>query len=213
MFREIEIEKWNRKTTFEFFRNFENPFFNLTAPVDATNLYRFCKANRLSFALSGLFYSLQTANEIPEFRLRLMGEKLVEFEKIHATQTILNDDETFSFCYFEFKDELFEFNEAGRRSVEKYKTLKTFEVEPDRIDLVYYSVIPWVAFTSFKNATRLDHSQTVPRIVFGKLYEDGGRIKLPHSVEVHHSIMDGVHVGKYFNRLQEKLDGLAVSSE
>ncbi len=209
MFREIEIEKWNRKTTFEFFRNFENPFFNLTAPLDATNLYHFCKKNKLSFALASLFYSIQTANEIPEFRLRLLDNKLVQFDKIHATQTILNDDETFSFCYFEFNDEIFEFNELGKKAVEKYKKLKTFDVESDRLDLVYYSVIPWIAFTSFKNATRLDFSQTVPRIVFGKLFEENGKMKLPHSVEVHHSMMDGIHVGKYFNRLQQKLDCLA----
>lgn len=209
MFREIEIEKWNRKTTFEFFRNFENPFFNLTAPLDATNLYHFCKKNKLSFALASLFYSIQTANEIPEFRLRLLDNKLVQFDKIHATQTILNDDETFSFCYFEFIDDIFEFNELGKKAVEKYKKLKTFDVESDRLDLVYYSVIPWIAFTSFKNATRLDFSQTVPRIVFGKLFEENGKMKLPHSVEVHHSMMDGIHVGKYFNRLQQKLDDLA----
>lgn len=206
MFREIEIEKWKRKTTFEFFRNFENPFFNLTAHLDATNLYHFCKENKLSFSLASLFYSIQTANQIPEFRLRLQGEKLIEFEKIHATQTILNDDETFSFCYFELKDNVFEFEKAGKESIEKYKHLKTFDVETDRIDLVYYSVIPWVAFTSFKNATRLDYSQTVPRIVFGKLFEDGGKWKIPHSVEVHHSMMDGIHVGKYFNLLQEKFE-------
>jgi chloramphenicol O-acetyltransferase type A len=206
--REIEIEKWKRRETFEFFRNFENPFFNLTAPVEATNLYRFCKKNNLSFSLASLFYSIKTANEISEFRLRLIGEKLVEFDKIHVTQTILNDDETFSFCYFELKDDVFEFNEAGKKAVEKYKKLKTFDVEADRLDLIYYSVIPWVSFTSFKNATRLDYSATVPRIAFGKLFEENGKMKLPHSVEVHHSIMDGIHVGKYFNGLQEKLDNL-----
>ena len=208
MFREIEIEKWKRRETFEFFRQFENPFFNLTAPLDATNLYRFCKQNNLSFSLAALFYSIQTANEIPEFRLRLIEEKLVEFDKIHATQTILNDDETFSFCYFELKDNVFEFNETGKVAVERYKKLKTFDVETDRLDLIYYSTIPWISFTSFKNATRLDYSMTVPRIVFGKLYEENGVMKLPHSVEVHHSIMDGVHVGKYFNRLQGKFDNL-----
>ncbi len=208
MFREIEIEKWKRRATFEFYRNFENPFFNLTAPLDATKLYHFCKTHHLSFAITSLFYSIQTANEIPEFKIRVQGEKLIQFDKIEATQTILNDDETFSFCYFELKDDVFEFNEAGKKAVEKYKALKTFDVEPNRIDLVYYSVIPWISFTSFKNATRLDYSQTIPRIVFGKLFEDGGKIKLPHSVEVHHAVMDGIHVGKYFNLLQEKLDNL-----
>jgi chloramphenicol O-acetyltransferase type A len=206
--KEIEIENWKRRETFEFYRHFENPFFNLTAPVEVTNLYHFCKKHNLSFSIATLFYSIQTANEIPEFRIRLMGEKLVEFDKIEATQTILNDDETFSFCYFELKDDVFEFNEAGKKSVEKYKKLKTFAVESDRIDLIYYSTIPWVAFTSFKNATRLDYSMTIPRIVFGKFFEENGKIKLPHSVEVHHAMMDGIHVGKYFNRLQEKFDKL-----
>lgn len=210
MFWEIEIENWNRKTTFEFFRDFENPFFNLTAPLDATNLYQFCKKNKLSFSLVSLFYSIQAANEIREFRLRLDGEKLVEFDKIHATQTILNDDETFSFCYFELKNNVFEFNEVGKKAVKKYKSLKTFDVETERLDLVFYSVIPWVSFTSFKNATRLDSSKTVPRIVFGKLFEENGRMKLPHSVEVHHSMMDGIHVGKYFNLFQEKINNLSI---
>lgn len=208
MFREIEIENWKRRTTFEFFRDFENPFFSLTAPIDVTNLYHFCKTHKLSFSLSSLFYSIQTANEIPEFRLRLIGEKLVEFDTIHVTQTILNDDETFSFCFVELQDDVFAFNEVGKIAVEKYKHLKTFDVESDRLDLVYYSIIPWISFTSFKNATRLDSSQTVPRIVFGKFYEENGKLKLPHSVEVHHSMMDGIHVGKYFNLLQEKLDNL-----
>lgn len=209
MFQEIELEKWNRKSTFEFFRNFGDPFFNITANLDATKLYRTCKNNHLSFALASLFYSIQTANEIREFRIRLANDKLIEFDRIHATQTILNEDETFSFCYFQLEDDVLAFDQAGKNAIEKYKELKTFDVESDRLDLIYYSVIPWVSFTSFKNATRLDHSQTVPRIVFGKLFEEGARLKLPHSVEVNHSIMDGLHVGKYFNRLQAKLDNLS----
>ncbi len=149
MFKEVDVENWNRKTTFEFFKDYEDPFFNITTKLDVTNLYLFCKENNLSFSLANLFYSLQTANEIREFRLRLKDKKLVECSKIHATQTILSDDETFSFCYFELKENVFEFNEAGKNAVEKYKRLKTFDVETERIDLIYYSVIPWVSFTSF----------------------------------------------------------------
>ncbi len=202
----VDIENWNRKPTFEFFKDYEDPFFNMTAHLDATRLYRFCKKNNLSFALTNLFYSLQTANEIREFRFRLMNEKVIEFEKIHATQTLLNDDETFSFCYFENEETVFEFNKAGKISLEEYKKLKTFDVESERLDLIYYSVIPWISFTSFKHATRIDNRQTVPRMVFGKLFNDGEKKKLPHSVEVHHALCDGLHVGKYFNALQEKFD-------
>lgn len=207
MMKFVDIENWNRKATFEFFKDYEDPFFNMTANLDVTGLYHFCKENNLSFSLANLFYSLKAANEIREFHFRLKDESVVEFEEIDATQTILNDNETFSFCYFENKKTVFEFNEAGKIAVEKYKRLKTFEVESDRIDLIYYSVIPWVSFTSFKHATRLDNRQSVPRMVFGKLFEDAdGKKKLPHSVEVHHALCDGFHVGKYFNLLQEKFD-------
>ena len=202
----VDVENWNRKTTYEFFKDYEDPFFNITANLDVTELHRFCKANNLSFSLANLFYSLQTANEIKEFRFRLLNEKPVEFETIHATQTILNDDETFSFCYFENKSNIFEFNENGRSAVGKYKKLKSFDVESNRLDLIYYSVIPWISFTSFKHATRLDRRQTIPRMVFGKMFADAGREKIPHSVEVHHAIADGFHVGKYFLSLQEKFD-------
>ena len=136
----------------------------------------------------------------------MLEGRFVEFEKIDAIQTIAQDDETFSFCYFEMKPNVFEFNATGKKSVGKYKNLRTYDVKTDRIDLVYYSVIPWISFTSFKHASRFDNKQTVPRIVFGKMFEDGARKKMPVSVEINHMIADGFHVGKYFNGLQENFD-------
>jgi len=205
MFKELDLETWPRRTTYEFFKSYEDPFFNFTANVDVTRLYRFCKENGIAYSLTGLFYSQQTVNAIPEFCIRLIDGKLIQFDAIHATQTILNEDETFSFCYFENKTDVFEFNAAGKAALEKYKALKTFDVESDRLDMIYYSVIPWVSFTSFKHATRIDKTQTVPRIVFGKIFDDGSVKKMPVSVEANHAMMDGLHVGKYFNMFQETI--------
>lgn len=206
MFQEIDIDRWERRAAYEHFKDYDDPFFNMTANLNVSRLYRFCKVNGLAFSLAGLFYSLETANEIREFRLRLMGDKIVEFDSIHATQTILNDDETFSFCYFERQATVFEFDIIGKAAREKYKRLKTFDVETGRIDLIYYSVIPWISFTSFKHAGRLDKRQTVPRMVFGKIFDEGGEKKMPFSVEANHAMMDGLHVGKFFNLFQEKID-------
>ena len=208
MFTEVDIAAWPRRTTYEFFKDYDDPFFNLTANVDVTRLYQFCKENDLAFSLAALFCTQRAANEIREFRIRLFENRLVEFDKIHATQTILNDDETFSFCYFETQDDVFEFDRNGKTARKKYKSLKTFDVESDRVDMIYYSVIPWVSFTSFKHATRLDKTQTVPRIVFGKIFDEGKVKKMPLSVEANHRIMDGIHVGKLFNRFQEIADSL-----
>src|SRR5688572_12037538 len=171
-FREIDIDTWERRSTYEFFRDYADPFFNITANLDVTRLYRFCKTNGLAYSLAVLFFSLKTANQIREFRLRIVDGKVVEFEKIDATQTVLNDDETFSFCYFESTDDIFEFDRLGKLSYEKYKELKTFDVEADRLDLIYFSAIPWVSFTSFKHANRGDRCP-VPRMVFGKMFDSG----------------------------------------
>lgn len=206
MFTELDIDGWPRKSTYEFFRNFEDPFINITANVDVTSLYQFSKKNSLSFALTALFCSLRAANEIREFRIRLFEGRLVEFETIHATQTILNSDETFSFSYFEMKDDVFEFDSFGKAALAKYKGLRSFDVEVGRCDLIYYSVVPWVSFTSIKHATRHDNTQTIPRIVFGKMFEEGAVRKMPMSVEANHMIMDGIHVGKFFVRFQEIAD-------
>ena len=208
MYSELDIERWPRRATYEFFKDYEDPFFNFSANVDVTGAYSFCKQNGLSFSLTALYASLAAANEIREFRIRLVGGRLVEFDRIHATQTILHDDETYSFAYFEMKDDVFEFNRSGKLAVDKYKALKSFDVEADRVDLIYYSVIPWVSFTSFKHASRLDNSQTVPRMVFGKLFDDGDRKLIPLSVEANHRIMDGFHVGNFFNRFEEIVSSL-----
>jgi chloramphenicol O-acetyltransferase type A len=139
----------------------------------------------------------------------MIGETVVEFDMVEATQTMLNDDNTFSFCYFPMKPSLEDFVASGLGSRETYRELKSFDVEKDRIDLIYYSVIPWVSFTSFKHANSGDNRQTVPRMVVGKMFETGEKRLMPFSVEVHHCLMDGYHVGRYFNVFQEKLDSVA----
>ncbi|HKP68874.1 MAG TPA: CatA-like O-acetyltransferase [Pyrinomonadaceae bacterium] len=208
MFHEVDIDAWERKSTYEFFLNYEDPFFNITANLDVTRLHRFCKENNLAYSLAALFLSVQSANEIREFRLRMIDERVVEFDRVEATQTILNEDETFSFCYFPLTNDIFEFDRLGKAAREKYLALKTFDVETDRYDLIYYSSIPWVSFTSFKHASPRNNRQTIPRMVFGKMFDEGPVKKMPFSVEAHHALVDGIHVGKLFNLYQQKIDSL-----
>jgi chloramphenicol O-acetyltransferase type A len=47
---------------------------------------------------------------------------------------------------------------------------------------------------------------SIPRITWGKYWEDHGRTLLPLSVQVNHTLMDGQHVGIYFSKIQEILD-------
>jgi chloramphenicol O-acetyltransferase type A len=40
-------------------------------------------------------------------------------------------------------------------------------------------------------------------MAFGKISEQSGQRLMPISVEVHHALMDGLHVGRYLERLQQ----------
>ncbi|MEQ1923926.1 MAG: CatA-like O-acetyltransferase [Pyrinomonadaceae bacterium] len=210
MYKPVDLDNWARRSTYDFFRDFEDPFFNFTANIDVTGILAFSDHHRLGTALSLLHCSLVAANEIREFRIRLLDGELVEFDRVHATQTILNDDETFSFAYFEMHDDIFDFARSGEVASRKYKTLKTFDVETGRVDLVYFSSLPWVSFTSVKHATRLDKRQTIPRIVFGKIFDSDGRKLMPLSVEANHAIMDGLHAARFLNRFQEISNNASV---
>lgn len=204
--KEIDLDSWNRRDVFRFFRDFDDPYFSITANVDVTGLYLFCKEQSLSFSLSTLHCAIKAANTIREFRIRLIDGKLYEFELVHGSQPILLEDDSFRFCLYEFCDDIVAFNSHGRETGKRCRESNVIDEHPERLDQIFFSVIPWVSFTSFKNAQQRNNSQAVPRIVFGKFFEQDGKRLMPVAVEVHHAMMDGVHVGRFFERFQTGLD-------
>lgn len=209
--RELDLTTWSRRPHFDFFRRFEIPFFNLCAEVDVTALADRCAAPQgPSFFLSYLHASLRAANDIEAFHYRIRGEGVIEYEVVHGGTTVIRPDETFSFAYFDYHPDYDRFAPPALRELERRRAVEEkLEPRDDRDDLIHYSVLPWVSFTSFAHARRLGREDSVPKIVFGKHHEVEGRRRMPVSVEVHHALMDGLHVGRYFARFQELLDAAA----
>lgn len=207
-YKPVDIENWSRKSLFELFGTYDDPFFNMTTALDVSKLFYYCKANKRSFFLACLYYSIKVANQIPEFRMRLLDGQLVEYDRIHPGSTVLHDDNSFSFCYFEFLDSFDEFERAGKAQIEEQQRSKKVDPKLNALNMIHYSVIPWIAFTSFKHARRFDKADSFPKIVFGKVSESDGKAKIPISVEVNHSIMDGYHMGLFFDLLQKEFDGI-----
>lgn len=208
MYQEIDLNKWNRKSQFDFFKDYDIPFFNITANVDVTNLHRFCKNRNLPFFLSSLFFSTKAINEIEEFRYRIKDNGVICYDKIDAGSTILMDDNTFSFCYFEYIDDVRQFIEVGNKEIEILKKKKGLDPKLNADNLIHYSSIPWISFTSIQHARKFRTGDSIPKLVFGKYYKDGDCLKMPLSVEVHHALLDGYHVSEYFNKYQKLMDGL-----
>ena len=205
----IDIENWDRKNQYDFFKNYEDPFFNITATLEVTNLYRFCKAHKLSFFLAGLYVANKAMNQIPEFKLRLDDGKVIAFDGIDISSTVLNDDDTFSFCHFESYSSIFEFIENGLKTIENLKNSIVGDSDVNAIAVVHSTTIPWVSITGFKHARNGNEKEIgIPKIVFGKYYNQDNRKIMPFSVEVHHALMDGIHVGLLFEKMQSIIDYL-----
>ena len=203
----LDIESWNRKQQFYFFKDFDNPFFNICANLDLTELVKYVKSKGISFFQASLYLSLKAANEIESFRYRLRGDKVIVHNNIHGGSTILNEDETFSYGYFDYFPNFGEFEvNASERLAEIHNSSGQLDPKEDRDDMIYYSMIPWISFTSFSHARAFNREDSIPKIVFGKYFEENQLIKMPVSVEVHHSLMDGIHVGKFFDLFQKYLD-------
>jgi chloramphenicol O-acetyltransferase type A len=67
------------------------------------------------------------------------------------------------------------------------------------------TAIPWVSFTSFAHPILSLPVDSVPRFAWGKFHNDGDRVKMPLSVQGHHALMDGLHVGRYYARVNAYL--------
>ena len=201
--RYIDTETWSRRHLFRLFKDYDNPSFNVCADVDATSLLDFTRSRKLSLFVAYHFLSAKTANELEPFRYRLRGERVLVHGRVDAGAVLLLPDESFTFVYFDFTEDFAAFHESAVAIVERARAEPPgLDARVDRDDLIYHSVIPWVSFTSISHASDSRRRSGIPKISFGKYRDAGGRVLMPVSVEVHHALMDGLHVGRYFERLQ-----------
>ncbi len=202
----IDIESWKRKDHYNFFKGFDYPHFNICGNVDITKFYSYIKENEIPFFISFLYVTTKAANDIKEFRYRIREDKVVEHEIVNPAFTVMGEGELFSFCKSKFVNEFNDFKTSASNEIEKIKNNIIIEDEPGCDDLLYMTSIPWVSFTGATHPIQMNPVDSIPRIAWGKYFEESGKIKLPLSVQVHHALVDGLHVGQYFNAIQEILD-------
>ncbi|GAA0076000.1 chloramphenicol acetyltransferase [Clostridium sp. CTA-5] len=207
--RFIDIENWKRKEHYNYFKKMDYPHFNICANIDITKFYKYIKENELPFFISILYASSKAANSIKEFKLRIREDKVIEHEIVNPSFTVMTDDKIFSFCKSNYIDNFNEFKVNTLKEIENVKNNIIIKDEVIGDDVVYITSIPWISFTNLTHPINIDDTASIPRIAWGKYFKDGENIKLPVSVQVHHALLDGVHIGQYFNIIEEIIDNPA----
>lgn len=204
---EIDINTWKRKEHFLFFHKMDYPQYNICFNLDITRLLKNIKHKGLPFNYTMMYLSTLSANEVEEFRYRIRNSKIILHEMVHPSFTYLDgESDYFKFVTAEMKNSLKEFIEEARYKSSRQKTFFGLEELSGRDDLIFYTSIPWISFTHLSHTIDLNKDDAIPRISWGKYFEDREKILLPYSVQVNHAFVDGIHIARYKEKLEALMD-------
>lgn len=204
--RKIDLATWPRTAVFHFFQNFTEPFHGVCIRMDCTAAFEYAKANRISVFLTLVHCSLVAAHHVENFRTRILKGEAWLFDHIHAGCAVGRENGTIGFAHYPFHHDLAEFAHRGSEAIEDTKRRSSLERPPGQ-NLIRFSSLPWLDFTSLEHARNFNVEDSAPRITFGKITETDGRRTLPVSIHVHHGLVDGAHVGEFVELMQARLDG------
>lgn len=203
--RQIDMDSWPRRKHFEIYNTFDYPHINLCADVDVSAFFPAIKGASVSYTIAVTYVVARVANGIKEFRYRIRDGKVIEHEVVHPSITLLTKDELFTFCTIPYVENFTEFASQSSEAIAHYKEHPILEDAPGQDDLLFTTNIPWVSFTSMMHPIHMSPADSVPRIAWGKVRTESGVLKMPLSVQGHHGLMDGLHMGRYFEQFQELL--------
>lgn len=198
----IDLETYPRRSHYEFFKAMAYPYMGMTANVDVTNILAAVKKYGGSPFLGYLWVAATAANSVPEFRQRIVDDKIVEFDHCDTAHTVALPDGTFCNCATDCRRSFQEFLVYGAAQQEEAKKRHGF-VQPgdDETKLMFVSCVPWVSFTQVIQPTPYP-ADCNPRIVFGKFFKDGEKTMMPLSIQCNHALVDGRHVGEFYQNFE-----------
>lgn len=206
MMKRIDLGTWKRKDHFNYYQAVDYPHFNISANLDITCLREYTKKNDLKFFNVLVYLVSRAVNDIEEFRMRIRNHEVVVHEVTHPTFTVLKEDDTFSFCEVPFTNDYQTFYSNCTFNIKNVQENGVLEDEPGRDDYIFISSLPWISFTSITHPIHMNPVDSIPRITWGKFFEQDGKVLLPFSVQVHHGLVDGIHLGQLYQNLQLLLD-------
>ncbi len=207
----IDPTAWPRRDHYAWFRSLDYPYVAVTFEVDVTRL----KEARGSLFAGMSFAILEAVNAVPELRQRIRvgddgADVVVEHDSVDAGVTVDTGDGLFTYVCMERQAEVGAWAEvvrAATASVAGRPHLDPFDGGRD--DLVYLSCLPWIRFTEIAHPmpTNRARPDSVPRISWGKVVQEGGRFVGPVNIQAHHALVDGVHLGRFVQALEARLAG------
>ena len=200
----IDRKTWKRNMHCQIFQNSLEPQYCISLELDITNFLKMVKKHNYSFTFAFIYAVCKCANEIEEFRYRFLDDEVVLYDTIHTSFTYLDTEtELFKFVSVPMQEDMEAYIKAAG---ERAKSQKEYFVAPPANDEFSFSPLPWISYTHISHTISGNRTNSTPLFDWGKFFERESKIVLPFSVQVHHSFVDGIHVGRFVEKLQDYLN-------
>ena len=209
----VDIETWERRDNYAFFRDFLNPWISVATEIDCTEARAAAKAAGRSFFLYYLYAIVRSVNEIPEFRYRTDSRgQVVYHDTVDVISPIAVPGRTFHTVRIPYHADFGHFYDEARAIVtcipqdgDPYGAEKVIQAQGD-YDVFLLSTTPELYFTALTYAQSAPGQPTeYPLMNAGKAVLREGRLVMPLSIFVNHAYVDGAHISRFFSLVAEHL--------
>ena len=209
----VDIETWERRDNYAFFRNFLNSWISVATEVDCTEARAAAKATGRSFFLYYLYAVLRSVNEIEEFRYRTDSSgNVVYHDRVDVITPIAVPGRTFHTVRIPYRADFEPFYAEARAIVtdipadgDPYGEEKRLQAQGD-YDVFLLSATPKLRFTAVTYAQEAPGCPTqYPLMNAGKAVRRDGRLVMPLSMFVNHAFADGEHIGRFVEATEAAL--------
>lgn len=203
----IDMNTWPRAGLFKLFRGYDKPQYALTSRIDVSHLLA-RKADGISSYRACLWAIGVGIHAVPELCMRFRGDTVVRHDAISLSMTVSRPNGSFGYGYVPHHADFAAYDaDSAKRiaAVAAGENLGANNGEAD--DVAYASCLPWLDYTAFNNALS-GPDDCIPRVSWGKFVDHGTKTDMAMTLEVHHALVDGAHIGAYFAAVQTALDSI-----
>lgn len=204
-FNVIELDTWKRKSYYQHYVHTVRCTYSITVNIEIDSLVKELKLRGIKAYPAQVYILSRAVNNFQEFRMAINTHgELGYWESTSPSYTILNKDtETFSSIFTPFDSDFSKFYDKCIHDMEKYGNSDTLFPQNNMPENLFtISSFPWQSFTGFNLNVYGEGTYLPPIFTIGRYLEQNGKTHMPLSIQVHHAVCDGYHVGKFIDAVQ-----------
>lgn len=209
----VDIDTWERRDNYNFFKGFVSSWYSITTEIDCTEASAAARSAGRSFFLYYLYAVVRAANEVPALRYRTDKNGQVIFhDEVDIISPIAVPGRTFYTVRIPYHEDFESFYAEAYSLItdipadgDPYGAEKALQGQGE-YDVVHLSAVPKMYFTSTTyTLAEAGNACSHPLMTSGKVVNREGRLVFPLSIYVNHAFVDGSHLASFFQKIEEHL--------